>query len=1014
MSPNSYADTAELNGLLLAEIKEKLMKDSAVTALQPGSRILTKDEFETLYKSLEFKFAQKFGVIKKELSRVELSKFLNPYVESKRPVMKFSGREWFLEKVQTWWNSNLSQVFWLQGEAGSGKSTMMDIVMHHFNSSSLLPKAVGFYFNYKAELDSDRFVKTLAFELALVNSSVNAAIQRHSDSLFGISVQGPSAPSVFDIFKAVIVEPLGNDKLLICIDALDECEPMKRRPLLELLGSSQLPKNIRFFVTSRLGDSDLYDYLADSEHCTFTANPTDNRKDLIIHARSRMHGLKFLDKHPKLSEWENQIVDMCNGSFLTLVVAFETINPKNETRIGPKKPKSSMDFQKRFEKMIESDPSIENLYRSVLTRVVSTSENSFANSVLELIVFLLCLKEPLDAESIAYFLEVDPDAGQDGGKIEFKHKTVYEFLTTDVKVLGSFDLELANEKIGKKCVELVTRLSLGKDDEFLYRVFTNAVAPPEFVLEDVPTSVVKYAISHWVRHFEGMLVSKLDMSPLLQLYPVSCLLVAFEFNIDWLVHEILTLKDGIWGEIVLLNADCIRHTFSKSPLIYSAAKSGNPVMCLHLLKVGNADTRSRGWTPRQYYGEHSQCVMHEAIKSKSLETVKILLQFTKDVGVLLLKDDYGWTPLDYALGEIADYCRIFRRQREFEAGVGKMDPFFVVVWENRVDLSLTHDYQMRNDVDRNRTALHYACEKGHSNLVAFLLAQNGVSTDSRDDQGWTPLHCASENSHETIAGLLLDAGVAVDQLTTAGATALHFACARGNISLVSRLISAGAILNSVTSSTTTSEYASPLHVAARYGHLALTRWLVEKGASMTARDNKLYTPMHLAASYGHSDIVDYLLDQNVDLEPLNIYNFNPLHSAVDNDCLEATRLLIKRGAAMNVPDVDGRTPLLAACSGGYRQVTSLLLSKGVNIYASEKNGKTALHVAAEKGCKEIVRELLQHSANANAKSLCGWTPILSAIEHNQLDIVELLLPVSDLNCLSEIQGVYFTSRFYIR
>ncbi|KAJ3019819.1 UNVERIFIED_CONTAM: hypothetical protein HDU68_010490 [Siphonaria sp. JEL0065] len=1013
MSPNSSAGSEVLNETLLAAMGtsgQKLIQDPMNNPSSTFSDIVSismPNDLEKLYKELESRLATCINM-KKELTKVELYKLLNPYVESKRPVMKITGRGWFLEKVSSWWDSHSSQVFWLQGEAGCGKSTMTDIVMGHFSSCSTLPRAFGFYFNHKAELDSERFVKTLAFELAQTNASVNEAIQKNSESWFGKTNAPP--PSVFDIFKAIISEPLGDAPILICIDALDECEPSKRQDLLELLGSSQLPKNIRFFVTSRLGELDLHDHLVDSEMYTFSVVGADNREDLMAFALSRLRGLKYLVSNPNLNRWANQIVDKCNGSFLTLVVAFETLVPKNETANGPKKPRSSIEFKSRFENFLQNDLSIESLYRSVLERMASPSENSFTTTVLELISVILCLKEPVDVESLAFFLDLDPDSVSDVcswispllksqyGKVEFKHKTVYEFLMTDVGMVGSLNLRLANRNIGSKCVELLSHanIPLG-DDAYLYRVFVNAIAPPDLVVADVPTPALKYALSYWIRHFEGS-PSELDMQPFLRLYSVSSLLAAFEFNIIWLVHEILTLVDKPWGESTLLKADSVCHHLSKSPLIYSSAKAANTEMCLHLLQDGNADTRSRGWTPRQFYGEHSQCVMHEAIKSKSLETVKVLLQFTKDAGVLLLKDDFGWTALDYALGDVANYCRMFRRQREFEAGIGEMDHFFVDVWENRLDVLLPHPYQKLNSIDCNRTALHYASERGFLGLVEFLLAQK-VSPDSQDTHGWTPLHCAAENGFDDVVQVLLKARATVNlQTTDTGSTSLHFACIQGNIRVASLLMDEGAILDSISSNSST-----PLHHAAQYGHLALVKKFVESGANKIAGNFELNTPIHLAASYGHTAIVDYLLDQGVDVDVLNYYQRNPLHLAVDNDCLDTVRLLISRGSSLNLVDNVGRwTPLLMACGGGFKQVASLLLEKGANVDALDKCGKSALHLAAEKGCKEIVRELLQYSANVNSRSSIGWTPILSAVDHDQHDVVDILLPVSDLSLLSDV------------
>lgn len=48
--------------------------------------------------------------------------------------------------------------------------------------------------------------------------------------------------------------------------------------------------------------------------------------------------------------------------------------------------------------------------------------------------------------------------------------------------------------------------------------------------------------------------------------------------------------------------------------------------------------------------------------------------------------------------------------------------------------------------NQGRTALHIACMKGHLQ-IAQLLVRSGADLDAVDDDGNTPLHLASQNSH---------------------------------------------------------------------------------------------------------------------------------------------------------------------------------------------------------------------------------------------------------------------------
>ncbi|KAF6091324.1 proteasome 26S subunit, non-ATPase 10 [Phyllostomus discolor] len=74
----------------------------------------------------------------------------------------------------------------------------------------------------------------------------------------------------------------------------------------------------------------------------------------------------------------------------------------------------------------------------------------------------------------------------------------------------------------------------------------------------------------------------------------------------------------------------------------------------------------------------------------------------------------------------------------------------------------------RTDQD-SRTALHWACSAGHTEIVEFLL-QLGVPVNDKDD-------AASKNRHE-IAVMLLEGGANPDAKDHYEATAMHRAAAK--------------------------------------------------------------------------------------------------------------------------------------------------------------------------------------------------------------------------------------------
>ncbi|XP_031559930.1 ankyrin repeat domain-containing protein 66-like [Actinia tenebrosa] len=55
----------------------------------------------------------------------------------------------------------------------------------------------------------------------------------------------------------------------------------------------------------------------------------------------------------------------------------------------------------------------------------------------------------------------------------------------------------------------------------------------------------------------------------------------------------------------------------------------------------------------------------------------------------------------------------------------------------------------------DRTALHWACTKGHAKCVKLLL-EYGADPAARMVGGWTPAHCAAETGKYTVLKILVD------------------------------------------------------------------------------------------------------------------------------------------------------------------------------------------------------------------------------------------------------------------
>lgn len=102
---------------------------------------------------------------------------------------------------------------------------------------------------------------------------------------------------------------------------------------------------------------------------------------------------------------------------------------------------------------------------------------------------------------------------------------------------------------------------------------------------------------------------------------------------------------------------------------------------------------------------------------------------------------------------------------------------------------------------------------------------------------------------------------------------------------------------------------SPLHWAAKEGHLYLIQMLLNKGARIDARNMGDDTALHLAAAHGHLDCVKYLLKHNPDVDAQNEHGNTPLHYACFWGFQSVAEELIRNNASVSMCNKDNETPI---------------------------------------------------------------------------------------------------------
>jgi hypothetical protein len=163
-----------------------------------------------------------------------------------------------LRQLMAWGNNPCDKcIFWLNGMAGTGKSTIARTVAQTFHDQNRL--GASFFFSRGGDdlAKADKFFTTLAVQLAKVSPYLRRyicdAVTGHGD-IGQQSLRDQWKQLIFRPFSMLEDSQIPSKTLILVIDALDECEQQNDiRLILRLFAETNDLKRIqlRIFVTSR-------------------------------------------------------------------------------------------------------------------------------------------------------------------------------------------------------------------------------------------------------------------------------------------------------------------------------------------------------------------------------------------------------------------------------------------------------------------------------------------------------------------------------------------------------------------------------------------------------------------------------------------------------------------------------------------------------------------------------------------------------------------------------------------
>ena len=404
-----------------------------------------------------------------------------------------------------------TKVLWLHGLAGSGKSTLSTTIANLFRVMGSLGAFLFFDRAMAERRDPSTVIRTLAHQLSSLHPRVGLAIAK-SDTFAGLPDFAPPLRTQFEDFFVNALSPRGvmdpDAKIVLVLDALDECDMTSRGHLLEVLAkeSAHIPSNLRLVITSRAHADIRHAFMA---HPHILAQELDITSelcsdDILTYFRHHMNLIR--EKTPSLehTEWpgEDQIQQLTHracGLFIWASTAYEFIRDTHD-------PRKRLNLVLQGSQKEEAEAALNKLYQIALEETGRWDDTDFVEDFQAIIGMVLVLRNPLSSAAIDSFGGI-PD-GRSANDIlrplnclvssdptvRIIHPSFADFLM-DRQRCGR-DIWLVNKSFHNR---ILAHLCLHHLDQKLKRNLCNLTLFVEME-DEIPDEDVAYACLFWVDH----------------------------------------------------------------------------------------------------------------------------------------------------------------------------------------------------------------------------------------------------------------------------------------------------------------------------------------------------------------------------------------------------------------------------------------------------------------------------------------------------------------------------------
>ncbi|PTB53835.1 hypothetical protein M431DRAFT_495786 [Trichoderma harzianum CBS 226.95] len=448
-------------------------------------------------------------------------------------------RSHIIAQIEEWGaNSDSQSVFWLNGMAGTGKSTISRTIAQSFANKNILGASFFFKRGGGDRSGTNFLITTIAAQLVRRIPSIASRIREVLD----FEPQIHEKP-LGDQFQKLILDPLKNtpgcwsSSLLIVVDALDECgNEENMRTLIGIFSKAQQRNNprLKVFLTSRpelpirLGFEEIsgkYDHLL-----LATVPKATIEHDIALFMKHQLNAIKMdynksVSIHRKISTgWpgDDVVQQLIDSAVPLFIVAATICRFLKDRRLGG--PQHQLSKILEYQKMHISG--LDMTYLPILDNLIADLPLSARKEVLTrfqyLIGSIITLAQPLSIRSLADLLAMSTDAIEDqldllhsvlgvptdlDTPVRLLHLSFRDFLVDSEKKLNLskypfwVDESEAHSKLFSQCIKLLSTDSVLKEDIcFLRSPGTLRSDIKQNAIDEHLPGAVQYACIYWVHH----------------------------------------------------------------------------------------------------------------------------------------------------------------------------------------------------------------------------------------------------------------------------------------------------------------------------------------------------------------------------------------------------------------------------------------------------------------------------------------------------------------------------------